>query len=48
MKYANWASLDEAKKKLVKVNLKEEIKKSGIPIASSDDGIYVSDNEGHT
>lgn len=48
MKYANWASLDEAKKKLVKVDLKEEIEKSGIPIASCDDGIYMSDSEGHT
>ena len=48
MKYANWASLDEVKKNLRKVDLKSKVDKSGIPITSDEDGIYITDDEGHT
>lgn len=48
MKYANWASLEEVKKDLRKVDLKSKVDKSGIPITSDEDGIYITDNDGHT
>ena len=48
MNYAYWASIEDVKKNLKKVDLKKEIKKSGIPIAYDDERIYINDGEGHT
>lgn len=48
MNYAHWASIEDVKKNLRKVDLKQKIERSGIPIAYDDEGLYINDNEGHT
>ena len=48
MVYARWATNDELKGKLVPINLKSDIKKSGIPMMSEGDNIYIDDSERHS
>ena len=48
MNYANWASLEDVKKNLKKVDLKGEVEKSGVPVAYDENALYINDNEGHT
>ena len=48
MTYARWAKESEVKKELIKVDLKGENKKSGIPVIYDGSHCYVTNNDSHT
>lgn len=48
MSYAQWKNISELKEELVKVNEKTNLKKSGIPLASDEENLYIDDKEHHT
>ena len=47
MNNSRWATREEIKEQLEKVNIKMGVKKSGIPILSEGDNLYIDSNERH-
>ena len=48
MKYANWASKEDMKNRLIPVNLTTGVKKSGIPIMYDDEYLYIDNKDAHS
>ena len=48
MAYAYWEKENNVKKYLERVNLKKEIKQSGIPVIYEGDNCYINENSAHT
>lgn len=48
MKYAQWAKKEEIKNLTTKVNIKNNIEKSGFPIYSEKENFYITKNEANT
>ena len=48
MYYARWTTTKEMQQFLIKINLKKEVKKSGLPLMYDNNNLYINDREDHT